>query len=130
MDSNKSNKVIAMEMKLELILDKLHDIDITLAENTKSLIIHEKRTDLAERRIETMNERIDELKDRENEQFEKLGKSVEDKFSAIEEKILPIKNHIEVLDKVFGLMWKVIIPSLAAVVGALYKFGIISIGSK
>jgi len=117
----------AIENKIETLVDKLHDIHITLTKNTESLIIHEKRTDIAERKIELLNDRIDEMKDRENEQFKELSNLVQEKVESIHEKIQPIKSHVEVMDKTFNIIWKIIIPGVCAIAVALYKLGLIKI---
>ena len=123
-----NDKLTTIEMKLESIIERLHEMNVTLAENTKSLIVHEKRTDLAERKMEILNDRIDSLKSDEHAQFKELTQTVDRKFTDLESKLNPIKNHVEVLDKVFGMTWKVIIPGLVAAIGILYKLGVLKIG--
>ncbi len=113
--------------KLDLIVQKLHEIEIVLTKNTESLIIHEKRTDLAESKLEVLNTRIDELKEKEMDQFKELTVSIQDKFEEIQNKIAPIKTHVEVMDKVFNIVWKVIIPCVIGFIGLLYKIGWIKV---
>ena len=117
------NKLQNIENKLDAVVEKLYEMNVILAKNTESLIIHEKRTDLAEKKIETLNERIDEIKDRENEQFRELSELVQTKVNSIHEKIAPIKNHVEVLDNTFKFIWKFVVPSIVGVFAILYKFG-------
>lgn len=121
------SRLQSIETKIDTLIDKLHETNVILARNTESLIIHEKRTDLAERRIENLNNRIDDLKDIENEQFKDLTKYVESEFDKFNAKLEPVKNHVEVLDKTIKFIWKVIVPSVVAIFGLLYKFGIIKI---
>lgn len=121
------HKLQSIEAKLEAVIDKLHVMNVTMARNTESLIIHEKRTDIAERKMESLNGRIDDLKDRENKQFKELSEYVQEKFCSIEDKISPIKTHVEVMSKVFNLVWKVIIPCFVGVLGILYKVGVLKI---
>lgn len=117
------NKLQNIENKLDAVVEKLYEMNVILAKNTESLIVHEKRTDLAEKKIETLNERIDEIKDRENEQFRELSELVQTKVNSIHEKIAPIKNHVEVLDNTFKFIWKFVVPSIVGVFAILYKFG-------
>jgi hypothetical protein len=124
-----NDKLTVIEMKLESIIERLHEMNVTLAENTKSLIVHEKRTDIAERKMELLNDRVDSLKEDEHAQFKELTQIVDRKFGELEAKLTPIKNHVEVLDKVFGMVWKIIIPCILTSVGILYKFGILKIGN-
>lgn len=113
--------------KIDLVIEKLHEIEVTLAKNTESLIIHEKRTDIAEKKLEVLNERIDDLKDRDNEQFKELSNLVKEEVQSINDKISPIKNHVEVLDKTFNIVWKIIIPVFIGFLGLLYKLGFITL---
>lgn len=124
MSEEKSSNV---ESKLDTIIEKIHEMNVTLAENTQSLVIHEKRTDIAERKIEILNNRIDELKEKESVQFKELSDSIQDKFNAIEDQVLPIKIHVEAMDKVFSIVWKVLVPAVIGIFGILYKFGFIKL---
>lgn len=124
------HKLNSIELKLEAIIEKLHDMNVTLAENTQSLIIHEKRTDLAERKIEVLNSRIDELKDRENEQFKELTAEVKSTFKSLEEQILPVKIHVETMEKILNIVFKYIVPGLAGLATLLYSLGILKFGGK
>jgi hypothetical protein len=44
--------------KIDLLIDKHHDLHVQLVRNTDSLIVHEKRTDLAEKRLEHVEQHI------------------------------------------------------------------------
>lgn len=44
--------------KIDLLIDKHHELHVQLVRNTDSLIVHEKRTDLAEKRLEHVEEHI------------------------------------------------------------------------
>ena len=114
-----------IEGKIDTVIEKLHEMNVVLAKNTESLIIHEKRTDIAEKKLEALNDRIDEIKDKEHEQFKELSELVQDKVTSIHEKIAPIKNHVEVLDNTIKFIWKYVIPSVVGIFALLYKLGVI-----
>lgn len=107
MDNDRFNRI---EDKLDKITDKLQEMNVTLAENTQSLIIHEKRTDLAERKIELIQLQL-------NEQVEKDHKIIE----KLEEKFLPIQTHVNLVNIVF----KYVIPAIAGLTAFLYKVGVV-----
>lgn len=50
-----------LDTKLDAIVDKLHQMNITLTRNTDSLEIHEKRTDIAEKKLDAYEERLDKI---------------------------------------------------------------------
>jgi hypothetical protein len=47
--------------KIDLLIDKHHDLHIQLVRNTDSLIVHEKRTNLAEKRLKHVEEHITKI---------------------------------------------------------------------
>ena len=103
------DKLQRIEEKLDKINDKLGEINVTLAENTQSLIIHEKRTDIAEKKLALL-------------EIEFKEKSARDELimDGIERKIEPVHDHVLLLN----ILVKYIIPALAGLVAFLYKFGI------
>ena len=123
-----SDRMSQIENKLDSVIEKLHDIHIVLSENTQSLIIHEKRTDIAERKLEVLTERIEENKEKEHDQLKQISDSIQQKFDALEVKLSPVKTHVEVMEKVFNILWKVILPCFFGLIGLLYKMGIIKVG--
>ncbi len=106
------NRLIRIEEKLDALNDKLHETNVTLAENTKSLIVHEKRTDLAEKKIEIVQQRLETQLQKENGILRE-----------IEEKLAPIKQHVTLVNLVF----KYVIPTIAAIILFLAKLGIIKL---
>jgi cob(I)alamin adenosyltransferase len=50
-----------LDTKLDSIVEKLHDINITLIRNTDSLEVHEMRTDIAEKKLSLYEDRLDQL---------------------------------------------------------------------
>lgn len=104
------DRLIRLEEKIDKISDKLNDINVTLAENTQSLIIHEKRTDLAERKIELVQVQINEQIENEHRIIEKL-----------DERLIPIQDHVKSVNYLF----KYIIPSIGGLIVFLYKLGLI-----
>jgi hypothetical protein len=99
-----------LEDKLDKISDKLSEMNVILAENTQSLIIHEKRTDLAEKKIGLVEVRLEE-------QLRKDGAILE----KIEDQLLPIKNHVAMV----SFLFKYIIPSIAAILVFLHRISIL-----
>jgi len=106
------DRLLKIEEKLDSITEKLHQTNIILAENTQSLIIHEKRTDLAEKKIELVQQRLDK-------QLEKESGILRE----IEEKLQPIREHVTLVNVVF----KYVIPTLAATLLFLIKIGIVKL---
>jgi CII-binding regulator of phage lambda lysogenization HflD len=106
------DRLLRIEEKLDKITDKLHETNTILAENTQSLILHEKRTDLAEKKIEIVQLRLEK-------QLEKEGGILKE----IEEKLSPIKEHVTIVSIVF----KYIIPTIAASTLFLIKLGIVKL---
>jgi vacuolar-type H+-ATPase subunit H len=99
-----------LEERLDTIIDKLHEQNVTLARNTESLIIHEKRTDLAEQKLELLQKAYSEH-------------AIKDDLilQSIESKLNPIYKHVSVV----GVILKYVLPAIAGIVGFLYKLGII-----
>lgn len=104
------DRLARIEDKLDLLNEKLQDTNITLAENTQSLILHEKRTDLAEKKLDLMETRLEAQIKKDHEILEK-----------IETELKPIKEHVNLVSVVF----KYVIPSIAAIVLFLTKLGVI-----
>jgi chromosome segregation ATPase len=107
MDKDRLSKI---EEKLDTITEKLHETNIILAQNTQSLIIHEKRTDIAEKNIEIVQQRL-----------EKQLETESTVLSEIEEKIAPIQEHVMLVNLIF----KYVLPAIAAVVLFLVKVDVI-----
>jgi hypothetical protein len=103
------DRLIRLEEKIDKISDKLNEINVVMAENTQSLVIHEKRTDLAEKKVELVELRL-------NEQIQKDH----DILNKIEQKLYPIQTHIDFVNGVF----KYFIPAVAAILTFLYKLDI------
>ena len=103
------DRLIRLEEKIDKISDKLSEINVVMAENTQSLVIHEKRTDLAEKKVELVELRL-------NEQIEKDHEII----NKIEQNLYPIKSHIEFVNGIF----KYFIPAVAAILTFLYKLDI------
>ena len=99
-----------LEEKIDLIVDKLHDQNVTLARNTESLILHEKRTDIAEQKLNLLENEYKEHSTRDMLRLEN-----------IESKLDPIYKHVTVVNTAF----KYIIPAVAGILGFLFKIGII-----
>ena len=107
MDKDRLSKI---EEKLDIITEKLHQTNIILTENTQSLIIHEKRTDIAEKNIELVHQRLEKQLERED-----------NILNEIDVKISPIQEHVLLVNLVF----KYVLPALAAVFLFLVKLEII-----
>jgi hypothetical protein len=103
------DRLVRLEEKIDKISEKLQDINIVMAENTQSLIIHEKRTDLAEKKVELVEMRL-------NEQIQKDHQIL----SKIDQKLYPIQAHIDLVQGIF----KYFIPAVAAILTFLYKLEI------
>lgn len=101
MDSK--DRLTRIEEKLDSITDKLHETNVILAENTQSLIVHEKRTDLAEKKMGILEA--------------KLEKQIDKESIALKE----IQEHVSLVNAIF----KYVIPSIAAICLFLFKLGII-----
>ena len=104
------DKLIKIEEKIDKISDKLHEIHVTLAENTQSLIVHEKRTDIAEKKLALLEI---ELKERAATNAVMVDE--------IEKKIEPIHDHVVVMNAVL----KYIIPAVITTLAFFYKFNIL-----
>ncbi len=99
------DRLLRIEEKLDTISEKLHDNNVILAENTQSLILHEKRTDLAEKKVYLLEQKLD--------------KQIEREASALKE----IQDHVNLVNFVF----KYGIPAIAAILLFLVQFGIIKL---
>lgn len=96
------DRLARIEEKLDTLAEKLHDTNVILAENTQSLILHEKRTDLAEKKMQLLENKMD----KQNEKESVVLKEIQD--------------HINLVSLVF----KYVIPSIAAVILFLFKLEI------
>ena len=106
MDKNRFDRIDA---QLERIVDKQIETTVILAENTQSLIIHEKRTDIAERKLNLL-----ELEFKTYAEREKAA------LGAIEEKLNPIHTHVTIVN----VLVKYIIPAAGGILIFLYKMGV------
>jgi hypothetical protein len=104
------DRLIRIEDKLDKLADKLQETNIVLAENTQSLIIHEKRTDLAESKLSLLEVQFKEYAARDSVILRE-----------IEQKLEPISNHVNIVHVIF----KYVLPSIAAILVFLYKIGIL-----
>lgn len=104
--SSMEKRLDRLEEKLDKLVDQLHELNITMAKNTESLIIHEKRTDLSEQRIASVEENM-------------LARQIE--FAQIMQNITetlgPIKSHVQLVNFVF----KYVIPCVSAVCAFAWK---------
>lgn len=106
MDKDRLNRI---EDKLDKISEKIEEINITMAENTTSLVIHEKRTDIAESRIALTELQLKEISTKNKIILEN-----------IEEKIAPIHKHVTIVN----VLMTYILPAAAAILTFLFKIGI------
>lgn len=86
--------------KQDLILDKISNIDITLAKQHENLQLHIYRTHLNE-------EQIKQLKQHHDESIQEIQKQLQNAIEKIDKKIKPIETHILYLNgvlKFFGLV--------------------------
>lgn len=104
------DRLIRIEDKLDKLTEKLQDTNIVLAENTQSLIIHEKRTDLAETKLNLLEVQFKEYTARDRVVLKD-----------IESKIEPIYNHVNAVSVVF----KYVIPAIGAILVFLFKMEIL-----
>jgi len=104
------DRLIRIEDKLDKLADKLQETNIVLAENTQSLIIHEKRTDLAESKLSLLEVQFKEYTIRDSIILRE-----------IEQKLEPIASHVNIVHVVF----KYVLPAVAAALVFLYKIGIL-----
>ena len=100
-----------IEAKIDAILIEIEKQSRILEKNTDSLIIHEKRTDLAEHKLKILEMELDRLKAQEKEQYKEIS-----------EKLEPISTHVHAV----GWILKYVIPAGAAIVVAMYKLGLFS----
>lgn len=102
-------KLNKLELKIDTILEKIEDIHRTLDKNTDSLIIHEKRTDLAEHKLAILERELEELRKEESEEIK-----------AIHAKLEPVATHVKTVNWILTYF----IPAMAALVVMLYKLGV------
>ena len=103
------NRLNKIEAKIDAILEKIEEVNRTLDKNTDSLIIHEKRTDLAEHKLKILERELEDLREQESEQIK-----------AINDKLEPVVTHVHAV----GWVLKYIIPACAAIIVAMYKMGL------
>lgn len=103
-------KLDKLEEKIDIIVDKLHEQNVTLARNTESLILHEKRTDLAEKKLNLLEIQYKEYSTKDAVRLEN-----------IESKLEPIYKHVNIVSVVF----KYVLPTMAGILGFLFKIGVI-----
>ena len=106
MDKNRFDRIDA---QLDKIVDKQIETTVVLAENTKSLIVHEKRTDIAERKLNLL-----EL------EFKMYAEKEKVTLASIQEKLTPIHTHVTIVN----VLVKYIIPAAAGILIFLYKMGV------
>lgn len=96
--------------KLEKITDKLENTNKVLAENTASLIIHEKRTDIAEHKLSLLEVEFKKYIERESAVMEQIN-----------QKLGPIYTHVNIVN----VICKYVIPAIAGILVFLFKMGFI-----
>ena len=121
------SKCDIIERKLEDIIEKLHEQTIILSKNTESLIVHEKRTDLAERKLDLLAAQINELRNKEIEKFAELEGEINNKLTKLNDQMTPIKVHVDSVEKVIAIFFKYIIPCFVGLLALMYKIGWLSI---
>lgn len=102
-------RLAKIEAKIDSVLDEIKQINKTLDKNTDSLIIHEKRTDLAEHKL-----RLLEI------ELEKLTEIEQEERKSMHEKLDNVVTHVNAVN----WLLKYIIPAGAAIVVAMYKLGL------
>lgn len=102
------NRFDRIDAQLDKIVDKQIETTVVLAENTKSLIVHEKRTDIAERKLNLL-----EL------EFKMYAEKEKVTLASIEEKLNPIHTHVTIVN----VLVKYIIPAAGGILIFLYKMG-------
>lgn len=108
-----NERLIRIEDKLDRLTDKLQDTNVILAENTKSLVIHEKRTDIAEQKLGLL-------------EIEFKAHSAKDEIilENIDTKLGPIYTHVNLVNVTI----KYVIPAVVGVLGILFKLGLLKYG--
>jgi hypothetical protein len=109
MSDDNVGRLLRIEEKLDKLTEKLHETNVTLARNTESLIIHEKRTDLAEQKL-TLLER----------EFSEHSKKDDIVLNDIQLKLEPIYNHVNLVN----IVVKYIIPAVSGIILFLVKLDI------
>jgi len=104
------DRLARIEDKLDKIAEKLQETNIVLAENTKSLIIHEKRTDIAENKLNLLEVQFKEYIARDSVLLQE-----------IEEKLEPIHTHVTAMN----IVLKYIIPAVGGLLVFLFKIGVL-----
>src|SRR5574343_603622 len=105
-------RIDKLEEKIDVIIDKLHQQNLTLVRNTESLEVHEKRTDIAEQKLGLL----------EKEFIEHSSKD-DLVLSEINTKLTPIYKHVNVVNVIL----KYVLPALAGLITFLLKIGFIKI---
>jgi len=103
------NRLNKIEAKIDSILEKIDEQNRILSKNTDSLIIHEKRTDLAEHKLKILEMELERLREQESEEIK-----------AINSKLSPVVTHVQAV----GWVFKYVIPAMAAIIVAMYKMGL------
>lgn len=102
-------RLAKIEAKIDSVLDEIKQIHKTLDKNTDSLIIHEKRTDLAEHKLRLLEIELEKLTEIEQEE----RKSMHTKLDGV-------VTHVNAVN----WLLKYIIPASAAIIVAMYKMGL------
>ena len=105
-------RIDRMDAKLDTIIEKLQEQNITLARNTDSLIIHERRTTIAEEKLSLL-----QLEVKEQDNMSDL------RLDSLEELIKPIAKQSDIFNAAFIY----VLPALLTIAGLLIKFGIIKL---
>jgi len=103
------NRLNKIESKIDSILEKIEEQNRILEKNTDSLVIHEKRTDLAEHKLKILEMELERMRQQESEEIK-----------AINAQLHPITTHVHAV----GWVFKYVIPAMAAIIVAMYKMGL------
>ena len=104
----KNKEPSVVEVKLDLLIEKIEALARILEKNTDSLIIHEKRTDLAEHKLKILEMELEDLKKEERQDIKDIN-----------EKLEPITVHVHAVN----IIVTYVIPAACAIVLMLYKMG-------
>lgn len=107
------DKLNRIEEKLDKVIEKINDTNVILAKNTESLIIHERRTDIAEQKLSLLEREYHEHSAKDDIILQDISKKLED--------IDPIKKHVAVVNAIV----KYVIPATIAILTFLFKIGIL-----
>lgn len=106
MEKDRFDKI---DNQLDRIIDRQIENTVVLAKNTQSLIIHEKRTDIAERKLNLLELEFKTYVERERVTME-----------SIQRKLTPIHTHVTIVN----VLVKYIIPAVGTILVFLYKMGV------